>query len=158
MSQKRLRFNPPYDWIALSGGVENGSSSHLKRSILVNVLSRRETTRFAKSHLYFAIRLSQHKSSMVVKAVHICVSTALGDVPMKLLMRSSSLRFRKKISISHRALYSAAMVDAAKEKLLERSSTAYWCSSFHTAMRRSFLGYFALAEGSSNCQAASPAF
>jgi len=41
-----------------------------------------DTTRLASPHLYFTTCFSQQGSSIVGKAVHICVSTALRDVPM----------------------------------------------------------------------------
>ena len=81
-----------------------GSSSHLLRSILVKVLSRKETTRLAIAHLYLAMCFSHVMMSMVISAVQIWISTALRVVPMKLFMRRSCLRLRKKISIFHLAL------------------------------------------------------
>lgn len=72
------------------------------------------------------------------------------DVPIKLLMRTSCLRLRKKISMFHRALYRAAMLDSDNVKLFVSNSTSKSCSSFHTAMRRNRLGYLDLAVGSSN--------
>jgi len=82
----------------------NGSSSHLVRSILVKVLRRRETTRLAIAHLYLVMCFSHVRMSIVISAVQIWISTALRVVPMKLFMRSSCLRLRKKISMSHLAL------------------------------------------------------
>lgn len=96
-----------------SGGGVKGSSSHFSRSVLVNVFNLNETTRLASPHLYFATCFSQHRSSIVASAVHICVSTALRDVPMKLFIFSNCLMFLKKISICHLALYNSAIVEAA---------------------------------------------
>lgn len=84
---------------------------------MVNVFSLSETTRLANAHLYLATCLSQQSMSMVARAVHICISTAFFVVPMKLLMRNSCLRLRKNTSMSHLALYSDAMVEAARVKL-----------------------------------------
>ena len=63
-----------------------------------------DTTRLASPHLYFTTCFSQQGSSIVDKAVHICVSTALRDVPMKLFIFNNCLMFLKNISIIHLAL------------------------------------------------------
>ena len=100
-----------------------GSFNHFSRSILVNVFNLSETTRFASAHLYFATCFNQHRSSIVASAVHICVSTALRDVPMKLFIFNNCLMLLKKISICHLALYNSAIVEAASLKLLVSNCT-----------------------------------
>ena len=51
-------------------------------------------------HLHVACCLRTANSSIVMSVVHICISTALGDVPTKLLIWKFCLRLRKKISMS----------------------------------------------------------
>lgn len=70
-------------------------STTFSSSIFVNVFNLSDTTRLASPHLYFAMCFSQQSSSIVDKAVHICVSTALRDVPMKLFIFNSCLMFLK---------------------------------------------------------------
>ena len=113
----------------------NGSLSHFSRSIFVKVFNLSDTTRLANAHLYFAVCLSRHNNSMVIIAVHICISTALRVVPTKLLIRNNCLRLRKNISICHLSLYNSAIVDAANLRLFVSNSTVYSCSSFQTAVR-----------------------
>ena len=55
-------------------------------SILVKVLSLIEYTKLDKCHGYLAINLRYENSNIVIRAVHICISTALRDVPTKLLI------------------------------------------------------------------------
>lgn len=95
---------PPYVFSVSSGGGLNGSLIHFSRSILVNVFNLRDTTRLVSPHLYLAVYLSQQSRNMVIRAVHICISTAFREVPTKLFTRNSCLRLRKKISICHLAL------------------------------------------------------
>lgn len=47
----------------------------------MNMFNLSDTTRLASPHLYFTTCFSQQGSSIVDKAVHICVSTVLRDVP-----------------------------------------------------------------------------
>ncbi len=74
-------------------------------------------------------------------AVHICISTALDDVPTKLLIWKFCLRVRKKISMSHLALLRSAMVPAERFMLLVSSTIVKWCSAFYTAILRMLLRY-----------------
>lgn len=64
----------------------------------MNVFNLSDTTRLAIPHLYFAMCFNQQSSSIVDKAVHICVSTALRDVSMKLFIFNSCLIFLKNFS------------------------------------------------------------
>ena len=66
----------------------------------MNVFNLSDTTRLASPHLYFAMCFNQQSSSIVDKAVHICVSTALRDVPMKLFIFNSCLIFLKNLCVA----------------------------------------------------------
>ncbi len=55
---------------------------------MANVFSLSETIRLASPHLYSTKCFSQHKSSIVASAVHICISTAVRDVPLDRLYLS----------------------------------------------------------------------
>lgn len=83
------------------GGGVNGSLSHFQRSILVKVFSRSDATRLDRFQSYDALNWRYLSISMVIRAVHSCISTAFCDVPTKLLMCSSCYTCLKKISTSH---------------------------------------------------------
>lgn len=128
--------SPPYVSNWHSGGGVNGLFIHWNRSIFVNVLSLSDETRFEKCHLYAACCFSTAKINIVMSAVHICISTALDDVPTKLLIWKFCLMFRKKIPTSHLALYKSAMVPAESFMLLVNSSTVNPCRALYTAILR----------------------
>ena len=94
----KVFLTPIYSSPTSSGGGVNGSFNHFSSSFFVNVFNLSDTTRLASPHLYFAMCFSQQSSSIADKAVHICVSTALRDVPMKLIIFNSCLIFLKNFS------------------------------------------------------------
>ncbi len=97
---------------------------------------------FDMHHACLAVALRYFSMSIVIIAVHIRISTALGLVPRKDSVFRSCLTSLKNTSISQRALYSSAMVTAVQEKLLVTSSMTLRFFPSYTATLRSFLGYF----------------
>src|SRR5690606_5564725 len=107
-------------------------SIHCCRLILTNKFNRINAIRLDRCQSYFAKAFNAFNTSMVIKAVHICIHTALGVVPMKDLMWSSCLISLKKISTCQRLLYSSLIVLADHLRLLVMSSMTQLCSSLHT--------------------------
>src|SRR5690606_18250352 len=89
--------------VVLGGGLK-GSSNSFFRSNFTRRFRRRKATMFDRCQLNLEHAFRYLSMSMVINAVQIWISTALVDVPRKVLILSSCLISLKNISISHRAL------------------------------------------------------
>ena len=77
-------------------------------------------------------------------AHHICMRTALAEVPTNVLTRKSCFKCLKKLSMAHLALYNCEMVSAVQDISLV-AKIRYWslCSSY-TRTKRSVWGLLIL--------------
>src|SRR5690625_3319960 len=116
--------------------------THFHRSILTKRLIRRNTTKLDMCQVCLDLFFKYRINNIVIMEHHICIRTALGEVPTKVLTRNNCLRCLKNTSMSHRALYSCEIISAVQVNWLVSNIRTWSFSSLYTSTALSFPEYF----------------